>query len=547
MTDTHDKKAIEEMTFEEKTYAYARAWAQMNRRDFLKAGAALGGTAAFAGLSIPSANAAKPGGTLRIARGQESDTLDPQKTTLLVAHEIAWQIYDSLIYLDEAGTVYPGLATSWEFSNEGKTVTFKLREGVNFHDGSPFNAEVVRWTVERHRAETTASPTSWMLGPIEGTEVIDDMTIAYHYTDPFVPLWVGLGYSYCAPISKAAVEERGDAFGRNPSGTGPFKFVRWDPDQGIELVRNDEHNWATPWYSNEGKAYLERVEYLVIPEDATRLAALLSGDVDCISGTEAVPVDKLRQIEATEGYKIYSRPAVGVFFAMFNHKMAPLDDVRVRQALNYAVNRDKIIALVLDGQGQPAFSPVASSYAQYNPETETYGFRHDLEKAKALMAEAGLADGFTMSYLNIESPIFRRVAEVIQEDLSQINVSMEIESYAVAEWFALGGQGKFHTSFFYYTYSDPDLIYPMMLTGAGLNWTFSENADLDVLIEAQRIEFDAEKRAEQIRQIQEVAVKDAYWLYLYEGTYVAAMKEEVQGLELNLVGFHHLQDVWLDV
>ena len=280
MTDTQDKKPIADMTFEERTYAYAKAWAQMSRRDFLKTGAALGGAAAFAGLGMPRAHAAKPGGTLRIARGQESDTLDPQKTTLLVAHEIAWQIYDSLIYLDETGTVYPGLATSWEFSNEGKTVTLKLREGVNFHDGSPFNAEVVRWTVERHLADTTASPTSWMLGPIAGTEVIDDMTIAYHYTAPFVPLWVGLGYSYCAPISKAGVEAHGDAFGRNPIGTGPFKFVRWDPDQGIELVRNDEHNWATPWYSNEGNAYVERVEYVVIPEDATRIAALLSGDVD---------------------------------------------------------------------------------------------------------------------------------------------------------------------------------------------------------------------------------------------------------------------------
>jgi peptide/nickel transport system substrate-binding protein len=547
MTDTQDKKPIADMTFEERTYAYAKAWAQMSRRDFLKTGAALGGAAAFAGLGMPRAHAAKPGGTLRIARGQESDTLDPQKTTLLVAHEIAWQIYDSLIYLDETGTVYPGLATSWEFSNEGKTVTLKLREGVNFHDGSPFNAEVVRWTVERHLADTTASPTSWMLGPIAGTEVIDDMTIAYHYTDPFVPLWVGLGYSYCAPISKAAVEAQGDAFGRNPSGTGPFKFVRWDPDQGIELVRNDEHNWATPWYSNEGNAYLERVEYVVIPEDATRLAALLSGDVDCISGTDAVPVDKLRQIEATPGYKTYSRPAVGVFFAMMNQKMAPMDDVRVRQAINYAVNREKIIALVLDGQGQSAFSPVASSYGQYNAETETYGYRHDPEKAKALMAEAGLADGFSMTYLNIESPAYRRVAEVIQEDLSQINISMEIQSYPVAEWFALGGQGKFHVSFFYYTYSDPDLIYPMMLTNGAYNWTFSENAEMDALIEAQRIEFDAAKRTEQIQKIQEIAVKDAYWIYLYEGTYVAAMKEEVQGLELNLVGFHHLQDVWLDV
>ena len=134
-----------------------------------------------------------------------------------------WQVYDSLVYLDEKGTVYPGLATSWEFSNEGKTVTLKLREGVNFHDGSPFNAEVVRWTVERHLADTTASPTSWMLGPIAGTEVIDDMTIAYHYTDPFVPLWVGLGYSYCAPISKAAARGAGRCLRPQPQRHGALQ------------------------------------------------------------------------------------------------------------------------------------------------------------------------------------------------------------------------------------------------------------------------------------------------------------------------------------
>ena len=201
---------------------------------------------------------------------------------------------------------------------------------------------------------------------------------------------------------------------------------------------------------------------------------------------------------------------------------------------------------MLDGEGKPAFSPVASSYGQYNAETETYGYRYDLEKARQLMAEAGQADGFTMSYLNIESPAYRRVAEVIQEDLSHINIKMEIQSYPVAEWFALGGEGKYHASFFYYTYSDPDLIHPMMLTSGAYNWTFSENAEMDALIEAQRVEFDADERARQLHKIQEIAVKDAYWLYLYEGTHVAAMKEEVQGLELNLVGFHHLQEVWLE-
>ena len=458
-------------------------------------------------------------------------------------------MYDSLVYLDEKGTVYPGLATSWEFSNEGKTVTFKLREGVNFHDGSPFNAEVVRWTVERHRADTTASPTShgcWV--PIDGTEVIDDMTVAYHFTDPFVPLWVGLGYSYCAPISKAAVEERGDDFGRNPSGTGPFKFVRWDPDQGIELVRNDDHNWATPWYSNEGNAYLERVEYVVIPEDATRIAALLSGDVDCISGTDAVPVDKLRQIEATPGYKIYSRPAVGVFFAMMNQKMAPLDDARVRQAINYAVNRDKIIALVLDGQGPARLQPggvVLRPVQRGDRDLRLPPRSREGEGAHGGSRARGRLHHELPQHREPGLPARRRGHPGGSRADQRLDGDPVLSGGRVVRA-RRPGQVPHDLLLLHLQRPRSDLSHDADQRPA-YNWTFSENAEMDVLIEAQRIEFDAEKRAEQIRKIQEMAVKDAYWLYLYEGTYVAAMKEEVQGLELNLVGFHHLQDVWLDV
>src|SRR5690606_29804694 len=167
--------------------AHARNWARSNRRGFLRGiGAGAAAAAMLPGaFGAGAAFAQQAGGTLRIARGQESDTLDPHKTSLLVAHEIAWQIYDSLIYLDEAGTVYPGLALSWEFSNENKTVTFKLRPGVTFHDGTPFNAEAVAKTVARHQAPETASPNAFLLGPLEKVEAIDDLTVAYHYTSPF--------------------------------------------------------------------------------------------------------------------------------------------------------------------------------------------------------------------------------------------------------------------------------------------------------------------------------------------------------------------------
>lgn len=535
-------------SFEQQTYAHARRWAQTTRRDFLRTAAVgLGGASlAAAGAGLPSAHAQQTGGFLRIARSQESDTLDPHKTSLLVAHEVAWQIYDSLIYLDESGEVYPGLALSWEFSNDNKTLTFTLRPDVNFHDGTPFNADAVKFTVERHLDPATASPTAWILGPIDRVEVIDDLTVAYHYTEPFVALWVGLSYSYCAPISPAAVEQHGEQFGRNPVGTGPFRFVEWVPDQGITLERNEEHDWATPMYTNTGKPLLDGAAYVVIPEDATRIAALSSGEIDVISGTDSVPVDKIRQLEQMDGIKVYTRPAVGLYYCYINTNIEPMNDVRVRKAMNFAIDKEKMIALVLDGSGQQAYSPVGSAFAHYNPEVETIGYDYDLEKARSLMQEAGQEAGFSMDFLVIESPTYRRIAEVIQQDLAQINIQVNIQSYPVGELFALAPKGEAGLTFFYYTYSDPDLIYALLKSGEAMSWSFQENAELDSLLEQQRVTFEPEKRQELLDRIQVIAVEDALWLYLYEGVYVAAMREVVQGLTLDTVGFHHLQEIWVE-
>ena len=228
-----EKKEIN--SFEQQSYEFARQWSRtIGRRDFLKLAVTIGGAAllnsvlagcqpkptatpaAPAVTQPPAAVGPKKGGVIKIGRVSDSDSLDPQKSTLLAAHEVMTNIYDPLVYLDPAGNLYPCLAKSWVLSNENKTVTFKLRKGVKFHDGTPFNAEAVKYTVERHIDPATASPTSWMLGEFDKVEVIDEYTVAYNYKVPFVALWVGLSYSYAAPISKAAVEKFGDQFGRNP-------------------------------------------------------------------------------------------------------------------------------------------------------------------------------------------------------------------------------------------------------------------------------------------------------------------------------------------
>jgi peptide/nickel transport system substrate-binding protein len=549
---TQQDKSKETTSFEQQAYDFAREWTRsLNRRDLFKAFGAAGaaalvsagsvGAAPGAGLNLRNARRQDGGSTLKIARGQLTDSLDPQKTALLVAHEVMWQIYDSLIYLDEAGTVHPGLATEWSFSADNLTVTYKLRPNVTFHDGTPFTAQIVQDTVKRHLDPATASPTAYMLGPLKETQVIDDMTVAYVYSEPFVPMFVGLGYSYCAPISIPAATAAGDGFGRAPVGTGPYKFVEWTADDTIVLEKNPAHDWSTTFYKTQQPPQIDRFEFVVIPEDPTRLSALIAGEVDIVAGTDAVPTDKIKSLGSEAGIKVVTRPAVGVYYAYLNMSVKPFDDLRVRQAINYAVDKDAIVQLVLDGNGMPATNMLASAFGDYTPDVTQYPY--DPDKAKALLAEAGLANGFETSYLNITSPVYQRAAEVIQESLAAINVKINIESYPVAEWVPKGSSGTYGIQFFYYTYSDPDILYLCARTGQAFEWSHHGDAELDGWLDAQRVEFDKEKRRQLLQQAQKRINDNALILLLWEGVYAAAMRDYVSGLDMDLVGFIHLQEI----
>lgn len=554
-TEVNHREPVGGHKFEQEVYEYTRQFVRsMNRRDLLKGAGALGGAAGLMAASpriltaAPSHGAsqimrAQNGGSdIKIARGQVSDTLDPQKTSgLLVAHEVMWQIYDSLIYLHESGTVYPGLATEWEIAEDGLSVTYHLRPDVNFHDGTPFNAQSVADTVARHLDPATASPTASYLGPLTEVKVVDDLTATYVYSEPFVPMFVGLGYSYCAPISIAAVDKFGDGFGRNPVGTGPYKFVEWTPDDTIVLEKNAEHTWTTPFYETQQPPQIDRVQFVVIPEDATRLAALLAGEVDVVAGTDAVPIDKLRSLESEPGIKVYTRPAVGVYYAYFNQLIEPLNDERVRQAIQHAVDLEAIVQLVLDGQGVPATSALASAFGAYKNDLPQYPY--DPEKASALLAEAGYADGFDLTYLNIASPVYQRVAEVIQENLAAVNIKLTVESYPVGELIPRAASGEYGMIFFYYTYSDPDILHLILRTGGPFGWCNHNDAEFDGWLDEQRVTFDPDARLELLHNIQQRVNERAYVLLLWEGVYAAAMQEDIEGLTINLVGFIHVQEM----
>lgn len=541
--------------FERQATGFARRWATgFSRRDLLKA-FGTGGAAVALGTSRLDALAAAPGGgiiptrqryqdrgtTLRIARGQASDTLDPHKSTLLVAHEVMWQIYDSLIYLDEKGEVFPGAATEWAFSADNLTLTFKLRDGLTFHDGTPLTAQIVKETVARMLDPTTASPNVSLLGPIASVDAVDPLTVAYNFEQPFAPIFVGLGYSYGAPVSIPAVAQYGDQFGRHPVGTGPYKFVDWQADETIVLEKNPDHTWSTPFYKTQQAPRIDRVEFIVIPEDPTRLAALESGEVDIVAGTDAVPLDKLTSLQSAQGINLVTRPVVGVYYANVNNKIKPLDDVRVRQAISHAIDRDSIVELVLDGNGKPAISLVASAFGDFNPNVTQYPY--DPAKAKALLAEAGLANGFETTYLNVASPAYQRVAEVIAENLAAVNIKLQIQAFPVAQWVAEGQSGKYGIAFSYYTFSDPDVLVLLARSDAPFNFAFQTDPALDALLDEQRTTFDKQKRHDLLWQAQARINDQAYFLPLWEGLYAAATRDDVAGLDIDLVGFIHLQEL----
>ncbi len=208
------------------------------------------------------------GGTLRHARNIDAKTLDPHFSVQWSERYVLYTIYNTLVGLDKGFNIVPELAESWTVSDEGKTITFKLRRGVKFHDGTDFNADAVKWNIDRILSADARTPLRSLIGPyIDAVVVVDPFTVRFNLKAPFRPLLATLAERPGFMASPAAVRRYGQDFGRNPVGTGPFRFVEWIPDQRIVVQRNDR-------YWEPGKPYLNRIEFVHVPEKQVQLTAL---------------------------------------------------------------------------------------------------------------------------------------------------------------------------------------------------------------------------------------------------------------------------------
>ncbi|MBN1812709.1 MAG: ABC transporter substrate-binding protein, partial [Anaerolineae bacterium] len=464
-------------------------------------------------------------------------------------------VYDTLVYLDpNTGDFVPGLAEDWDVSGDGLVYTFYLREGVTFHDGTPFDAEAVRFNLERiTSADLASQKASFMLGPYERVEVVDDYTVRIHLSEPFAPLLDSLSQVYLGMASPAAVEEWGSDYQLHQVGTGPFVFAEYVPQDHLLLRRNPDYAWGPEIYQHD-TALADEIEFRFFVDPATRSPALETGEVDIMG--EIPPQDAVRLAESDD-FRIEAVPIPGVSLMFFlNTNRPPLDDVKVRQALLYGTDRQAIVATIFRDTSPVAYGPLAANTFGYEPAVKDY-YAHNPAQAATLLDEAGWkdTDGDGVRDKDGESMI-------LDMTLMGWGHMPEVGQLLAAQWSALGievnspppvsypealeiaGEGRHHLIPFNLSGSDPDILRKFFHSQATFNWSKLDDGELDNWLEAAARTSSWEEREALYSQIQLRVMSEALVLPIRDYVNLNGVSDQVQGLRFDAQGwFPRLIDV----
>jgi peptide/nickel transport system substrate-binding protein len=491
------------------------------------------------GLGMAAPAAAQPAGTLVVGLVAEPVNLDPAQVTDLNSNRVGRRIVETLVtFPDESTQIVPGLAESWTVSRDGLRYTFKLRQGVGFHDGTPLDAEAVKFSIERqinpeHPFNKLGKYpfANYFFGNVKAVEVIDPSTVEFVLKEPRASFLAILTAGAASVVSPTAVKKLGVDYALQPVGTGPFRYVAWDRGQRVVLEKNARY-WKHP-------VKLERVIYRPIVEDQARLTELLTGALDLIVGT---PPDFVAQLENNPKVTLLKQVGAHVWYLGINNQKKPFDDKRVRQALNYAVNKEAIVRDVLKGTGSLSAGPVLPG--TWSADTGLKPYPYDPERAKKLLAEAGYPAGFTTSMWvpesgsGMQSPV--AMATVMQSNLKAVGVNVTLQTF---EWGAFIAklrskeQELFALSWMAGN-EDPDMVmYPLLhssqWTPGGPNRALYKNDKFDDLLHQARLTTDQAKRAELYRQAQRILADDPPWIFVDHEIQTAVHSKRVQGFKLH--------------
>jgi ABC-type transport system substrate-binding protein len=490
---------------------------------------------------------AKSGGNITVTYKDDVATLDPAIGYDWQNWSMIKSLYDGLMDYEPGTTeLRPGLAESYDISGDGMVFTFKLREGVKFHNGRVMTAEDVKYSLDRVTDPKTQSPGAGFFGSIEGydavssgevsglsgVKVVDDQTVEITLSRPDATFLHVMGLNFASVVAKEAVEAAGADFGKTAMGTGAFKLADWTIGQKLVFAKNED-------YWRDGLPYLDSVTFEVGQEPIVALLRLQNGEVD-VPG-DGIPPAKFQEVmgDPEQAARVIEGGQLHTGYITLNVKMPPFDNVDVRKAVNMAINKERITQ-VINGRAVPATQPLPPSMPGY---TEGYaGYAYDPDAAKALLAEAGFADGFETELFVMNTDPNPRIAQAIQQDLSKIGIKASIQSLAQASVIAAGGEADQAPMIWsggmawIADFPDASNFYGPILgcDGAvqgGWNWSWYCNADADAMaIEADSMT-DPSKVDERLKMWSDIYMKvmeDAPWVPVFnEQRYT--MKSERMG------------------
>jgi peptide/nickel transport system substrate-binding protein len=492
--------------------------------------------AACGGSTSPGSGAAagaiKDGGDLRVALTGEPDVLDPATSSIYTGAQVYEGIFSKLIDMDTEGAFVPDLATSWK-QDDPKTWTFKLVDNATFHNGEKFTSADVVYTFERILDPKTASAYAGLYSQVDTVEATDPTTVVFHLKQAFGPFLTNLAANG-EIVNQKAIESADPA--RKPVGTGPFQFVEWVQGDHLTVKKN-------PTYFKKGKPHVDSVTYKFLANDQSRIDALSAGEIDW---ADAVPLQQVPTLSKDPRFTYVTSPTAGIpdYLAM-NTTKAPFDDVKVRQAFALALDRSEIKKVAYLGTGEDGLAEVPTGSTWYD-DSNVFASKPDIAKAKALLAEAGFADGLKVEYLGLSQyPELLKTGQVVREQLKKIGVDMTIKAVEVSVWYDQFSKKDYAlTSAYQERTIDPDNFYSLVLKSGGpINSTGYANPAADALISKAAASSDEATRKASYQELRGLVTEDAPLVFTHYETLNYLMNKNVTGSKITPTLSLHLEDV----
>jgi peptide/nickel transport system substrate-binding protein len=516
-----------------------------------------------AATATPAETTAGSGGTLIFVRSNDSDSLDPQRTVLGDSHAVFSRILDTLVDVNPALEFEPVIAEQYEVSDDGLEYTFVIRAGQKFHDGSDLAASDVKFTFDRAINPDAPSQAVNFIDTFASAELVDDTTVKLILSEPTGPFLSNIAVAYFGILPEAYVGEVGEDYGTQPIGSGPWIFEEWIQGEEITLLANKDYVQVRSFVDNKGGPLADEFKFKTIAETQTQIVAFETGEANIIS----LPNAEVRNFEDNDDFVILRSDGGSSISAIEFVTLAPegelgepifkppFDDLRLRQAVAYAINSEEIIEQVLFGLAVRDFGPMPTGLFAYDPAIEEFGYHYDQDMANKLLDEAGWVIGgdgvrekdgakLDLAYWVWSGGDEERISQVIQNHLGQVGIKMNIETLDIGTVVARLPEAAHNFNWMQVGWPEPDILYVL----AGFGWgvgRYHPQDYMDLILKARQTN-DQDERTEYYFEAQKLFLEDLPWVPLWTSLQVIGTRAEVKGLKIGALDSIIVDDAWVE-